>query len=507
MPAPRDAATVILARPLQDGSYEVLLTRRPESMAFMGGTFVFPGGALDEADCADAMTARSTIGRDEATERLGESIPGDRALGLFCGALRELYEEAGILLAAQGSTPIDPAKVREVYAPHHAEVGHDSTVFAAFLEREGLRLLTDLLVPHGRLITPEQSPIRFDARFFVAPMPEGQAVIPHATEVLECLWVTPAEALERAHRKELPVPIPTLAILQGLAEIPGYAQVLGGRAKAREVEATELSPLVTVVLAPNPGLMTGAGTNTYIVGRGDVAIIDPGIPDPVFVERVAREAGNRGTPKIVLLTHKHLDHIGGVAPVAEQMNLPVAAFDSAGADPTFVTRRLKDGERIEVGGGTLEALHTPGHASDHLCYFLDAERAVFAGDLMAGFGTVVIAPPDGNMRDYLGSLERIRALDVGRVYPGHGPVIEDGRAKAGEYIAHRLERELQVVDALQAGLDAIPAMVKRIYAEVPEVLHPMAERSVLAHLEMLESQGRARRSGELWELVTTSRSG
>lgn len=503
---PRDAASVILARPVADGSYEVLLTRRPVSMAFMGGTYVFPGGALDDADSADDMIERSRLGAEDALERLGESIDTRKALGLFCAGTRELYEEAGVLLATHGQRPVDPAKVREVYAPRHAEVGHDPTTFAAFLAAEGLTLSTDLLVPHGRLITPEQAPIRFDARFFVAPMPDGQAVIPHPTEVHEWLWITPSDAIERARSAELDVPIPTLAILQGLAELPGYEQVLGGRHQARVVESAELSPLITVVRAPNPGLMTGAGTNTYIVGRGDVAIIDPAVPDPVYIERVAREAGNRGRAKLVLLTHTHIDHIGGVVPLTEQMSrmersdspeMDVAAYGTA-SDARFVTRSLADDETIELGDVKLRALHTPGHASNHICYYLEAERALFAGDVVAGFGTVVISPPDGSLHQYMATLERLRALDLGAIYPGHGPVVENGTAKLDEYIAHRREREAQVVDALQAGLEDIKDIVKRIYAEVPEALHPMAERSVLAHLEMLETEGKASRDGEQW---------
>src|SRR5688500_4025994 len=188
-------------------------------MAFMGGTYVFPGGALDLADCSDEMAARSVASREDAAARLGEDIDASEALGLLCCALRELYEEAGILVARQGPNPVNPAKVREVYAPRHAEVGHDATTFARFLAREDLVLETDLLVPHGRLITPEQAPIRFDARFFVAPMPEGQAVMPHATEVVAWLWISPGEALERARTKELDIPIPTMAVLQGLSEI------------------------------------------------------------------------------------------------------------------------------------------------------------------------------------------------------------------------------------------------------------------------------------------------
>jgi glyoxylase-like metal-dependent hydrolase (beta-lactamase superfamily II)/8-oxo-dGTP pyrophosphatase MutT (NUDIX family) len=492
---PRDAATVIVARPTPDGTYELLLTRRPESMAFMGGTFVFPGGALDEADSSAAMAHRSLLSADEARERLGEDIPPDMALGLFCCALRELYEEAGVLIARDDrGRPVDPAKVRQVFAPHHAEVGHDPATFASFLEVQGLKLETDLLAPHGRLITPERSPIRFDARFFVAPMPEGQAVIPHATEVHEWLWITPAEALRRAQTKEMDVPIPTLAILQGLAEIPRYDDVLQGRHEPRAIEVTEISPLVTCVLAPNPGLMEGAGTNTYIVGNDEVAIIDPAVPDPVYIERVAREAGKRGRVKLILITHGHIDHIGGIAPLAEQMGVEVAAFAS---EAQFVDRRIADDETIEIGGATLRALHTPGHAEDHLCFFLEEERTMFAGDVVAGFGTVVV----GNLHDYMATLQRLRAFDPIRIYPGHGPVVEDATAKLDEYISHRMDRERQVLDALAEGLDEVPAMVKRIYADTPEALHIVAGRSVLSHLEKLETEGRVARDGDRWSLV------
>jgi glyoxylase-like metal-dependent hydrolase (beta-lactamase superfamily II) len=250
--------------------------------------------------------------------------------------------------------------------------------------------------------------------------------------------------------------------------------------------------------------MTGGGTNTYIVGNGDIAVIDPAVPDPVYIERVAREAGNRGRVKIVLITHSHFDHIGGVVALIEQMPpIPegVAAFGMFG-EPPFVTRTLSDGETISLGGATLRALHTPGHASDHLCYYLEEDGSLFAGDVVAGFGTVVISPPDGSLTDYMSTLERLRALDVGKIYAGHGPVVEDGKAKLTEYIEHRRDRERQVVEAMQAGDTEIPAMVKRIYADVPEALHPMAERSVLAHLEMLEADGHVKRVGEKdWALL------
>lgn len=499
---PRDAATVILARPTDGGGYEVLLTRRPESMAFMGGAYVFPGGARDDGDSGDALTVRSALSAEEARDRLGEDIEPSRALGLFCAGVRELFEEVGVLLARDpAGRPVDPGIVLERYAPRQAELAHDPEGFAAFLTEEGLTLATDLLVPHGRLVTPEVSPIRFDARFFAAPFPEGQEVVPDPEEVPETCWMTPADAIAAGRAEELDVPIPTMAILQGLSEAPSYEALLHGRTKARQVEAEEVSPLVSRILAPNPGLATGPGTNTYVVASGEeTVIIDPAVPDPVFVEAVTQVAGNRGRTSMILLTHLHPDHIGGVATLAEQFGCEVAGWEGATDESPLITRPLADGEEIHLGDVTLRVLHTPGHASHHLCFRLENEGSLFAGDVVAGAGTVVIAPPDGDMGDYLTTLERLLETGVGRIYPGHGPVIDDGEAKLREYVAHRRDRERQVLDALESGLETIPEMVKRIYADIDEALHPMAEMSVRAHLDMLEGEGRVDRRDDRWIL-------
>jgi glyoxylase-like metal-dependent hydrolase (beta-lactamase superfamily II)/8-oxo-dGTP pyrophosphatase MutT (NUDIX family) len=498
---PRDAATVILARPTTDGSYEVLLTKRPESMKFFGGAYVFPGGAVDAGDASDDLARRSSLPRAEAAERLGEDIPPELALALYCCGLRETFEEVGVLLATEASgTPVDPASVAQRYAPRQRELGTPES-FARFLAEEELTLATDLLIRHGRLITPEQVPIRFDARFFVAPFPEGAILHPDPEEVPEVLWVKPADAIRRSGTGELFVPIPTMVILQGLAEVPSYEQLLAGVRVVRDVHRAPLSPRVWHVLAPNPGLATGAGTNTYVVGDGDVAIIDPAVPDPAYIEAVARVAWDRGTPRLILLTHLHPDHVGGATVLAEKSGAEIACFEGALDAGPGATQGLSDGQRISLGGATLEVLYTPGHASHHVCFRLLEEGSLFAGDVVSGHTTVVIAPPDGNMARYLETLRRLRSLNPGRIYPGHGPLIEDGTAKLDEYIEHRLQREAQVVDALEAGLTAIPDIVKRIYTEVPESLHAMAEMSVLAHLEMLQEGGRVVRGGDAWKLT------
>ncbi len=201
---------------------------------------------------------------------------------------------------------------------------------------------------------------------------------------------------------------------------------------------------------------------------------------------------------VVLLTHLHADHFGGAATLAAELGCPVAAWKGAVEEMSIITKPIADGDVFRLGGATLRALHTPGHASHHVCFHLLEEDTLFAGDVVAGSGTVVIAPPDGDMQAYLDTLHRLRDLKPKRICPGHGPVVEDGVGKLTEYIEHRLDRERQVLDALDAGIGDIPEMVKRIYADVPEMLHPMAELSVRAHLEMLEASGRVARDGDAW---------
>jgi glyoxylase-like metal-dependent hydrolase (beta-lactamase superfamily II) len=255
--------------------------------------------------------------------------------------------------------------------------------------------------------------------------------------------------------------------------------------------------LVGRVLGLNPGLMTGPGTNTYLVGRRDPILIDTGAGAPDYLPLLERYLGERGwrQPARIILTHRHRDHLGGVAQLRGRfVGLPVAKMIHRDADaglPDEITD-LRDGAVIEGEGVTLTAVYTPGHASDHLCYYLREEKAVFTGDVILGGSTTVIPAEDGDLGDYLASLRRLQSLDVERIYPAHGPVIENAPAVIREYIDHRMEREAQILAALGDGLDTIPAMVARIYAEVPAALHPMAAQSVHSHLKKLAREARVR---------------
>ncbi len=254
-----------------------------------------------------------------------------------------------------------------------------------------------------------------------------------------------------------------------------------------------LSPLVRRITAPNPSVMTGSGTNTYLVGRGEVTVIDPGPDDARHTHAILGALGGERIGRI-LLTHAHPDHAPGAVPLARQTGAPVLAF----------RQPLLGGEILAGGAATIEVLHTPGHSSDHLCFFLQEEQALFSGDLVMSGSTVVIAPPEGDMAAYLQSLERLRRRPIARIYPGHGDVIDAPGAMLDEYIAHRLMRERQVLDALRDGPARIPALVHRIYAEVPQTLHSWAALSVYAHLLKLKAEGKAAGTNQEseWTLTT-----
>ena len=270
-----------------------------------------------------------------------------------------------------------------------------------------------------------------------------------------------------------------------------------------------VSPLVGRVLGLNFGMMTGPGTNTYLIGRSDPVLLDTGAGVPEYMHGLTGYLAERGwtQPSRVVLTHRHRDHLGGVAHLRERYRgLHVGKLIHRDADLPEGIETLRDGQTIEGDGATLVAIHTPGHASDHLCYYLPEENAVFTGDVVLAGSTTVIPAEDGDLLDYMSSLKRLQQLGVRRIYPAHGPVVEDGPALIAEYIEHRLLREQQILEVLGDGPSTIPAIVERVYAAVPKNLHAMAGQSVASHLKKLAREGRVREHAvpdapSRWELL------
>jgi glyoxylase-like metal-dependent hydrolase (beta-lactamase superfamily II) len=266
-----------------------------------------------------------------------------------------------------------------------------------------------------------------------------------------------------------------------------------------------IAPGVRRLVAPNPGYLTGPGTNSYLLGQQRFLILDPGPPDELHIQRLIQESAGRVDG--VLVTHTHRDHSPAAAVIAARVGAPLigrAAPATGPQDVTFVPpRELQDGAIIEFDGGRLRALHTPGHASNHVCYLLEGSGLLFTGDHLMQGSTVVIAPPDGNMVHYLQSLQRLQREPVQALAPGHGLVIENAPAEIARIIAHRLQREAKVLERLTALTTAnLDVLVKSVYDDVDPRVHVLARSSLLAHLLKLQQDGRVRcEADDAWTLA------
>jgi glyoxylase-like metal-dependent hydrolase (beta-lactamase superfamily II) len=280
---------------------------------------------------------------------------------------------------------------------------------------------------------------------------------------------------------------------------------------ARPGQVITVGPLVRRVLAPNPSAFTFTGTQSHIVGHGAVAVIDPGPDIPAHVEALlAATAGERISA--ILCTHTHRDHSPAARTLQDRTGAPIVGCaplappdDGSGADEAFdpdyrPDRVLGDGEVLDGEGWTLEAVATPGHASNHLCFALGS--TLFSGDHVMGWSTSIVSPPDGDMGAYLASLEKLLGREDRRYLPAHGAPVEEPRKLVRGMILHRRQREAQVLAALEPGRARVADMVIAMYRAVDPRLHPAAARSVLAHLIDLERRGRVRGEGDVWQRLS-----
>ncbi|MEX0806731.1 MAG: MBL fold metallo-hydrolase [Candidatus Binatia bacterium] len=297
-----------------------------------------------------------------------------------------------------------------------------------------------------------------------------------------------------------------LAILgkYSLAFIFGSSQLSRGNARTAERPFMVTPAHIGKFTANNPGMMTLQGTNQYVVGRDSAVVIDVALSSDGNMDGIIEQAEAMGAKKIekILLTHIHIDHCGGALALKKRTGAKIGIHRSRAGHLGGEDFQYDDNDRIAFGGGELQVLHTPGHESGHCCFYESADKVLFSGDNILGYGTAVIHPPDGNMTDYLRSLERLLEFSISLILPGHGPLVGKPEAKIKEYLRHRIMREKQVIDALRQGHNTIGDITQMIYVDVSVPLQRVAEFSVQAHLEKLMREGRVKREGGRYLLLS-----
>ncbi len=526
---------------MRDGpqGLELLMTRRAMTASFAPGAYVFPGGGID---AADATPATHGLSHRRATQ-------SDLLLTQAIAAIRESFEELGILLARHADGRwADANDIQHI--PRQTPAGSS---FAAQCDARGLTLAADQVFVLAHWITDRDLPRRFDVPFLVARMPEGQTPVADETEQFEPIWVRPQEALTRHEAGQFFLIFPTIRTLEKLCAFASVDAVLqacavneeplwtscpragwlaGNEARYMEHEppygelalvcpdgqihhaldwqTQQAVPLLKNVMrltAPNPGVMTGPGTNSYLVGdphTGYIAI-DPGPADPEHLQRLWRAAG--GQIRMIVCTHSHPDHSPGAAPLQALCDgsppiLGLASRPTARANSRFSPdRELLDGEKLVLKGQsptgevthTLRVLHTPGHAANHVCLVLEEDGLLFSGDHVLNGSTTVIDPPDGHMGDYLDSLDKLaehcQAGGIDFILPAHGYVLGFAYQAITHLKAHRLKREAKISAAMQAlPHGSLQEWVEKAYGDVPPRLWPVAARSLQAHVDHIREQ-------------------
>ena len=483
--ATRPAAVAVLYREGREG-VELFWVKREKALTF-GGFYAFPGGKVDKTDAL--VPVRGALGEEAA---------------LRVAVARELFEETGVLVA-EGASRLKPELVKEL----RRELLEKRLSWSELLQRHGLLLRAEDFPAAGRWVTPEFAPVRFDTFFYLVKAPAHAQAEWLPGELAEAVWVTPAEALARWEQGTALLHPPALHVLRVMTRFDTRERVLARLREqphcedfiARRIEfqqGVRVFPLRTATLPP------ATHTNAYVLGTGELLIVDPGADDEAEVARllamVEGLVAEGARVLAVLLTHHHGDHVGGVRVLKERLGVPLWCHArTADRVPVPADRLLEDGEVLELAGRPPQrwrVLHTPGHARGHLCLVDERTRAAVVGDMVASVGSIVIDPPEGDMGEYLRQLTRLRDWPVTTLHPSHGTAVPDGPAKLQEYLDHRAAREARVMAAIPAEGATLSEVVERAYADTPSFLLPLAERSALAVLLKLRDEGRVREAAD-----------
>jgi ribonuclease/clavin/mitogillin len=371
------------------------------------------------------------------------------------------------------------------------------------------------LTPIGAWLVPPYIGAKLRTQFFLTRVDADclAVVPPDSDELMAGGWIQPAEALALYARGEALIAPPTLDLLSVLAaggadDVARFTD--NPHARGVAADHSRLRPHIVLFAVRTPTLPPATHTNCYIVGNERLIVIDPASPFPKEQQRLAAFIDTLpGTVEAIALTHEHHDHVGGVVALAEHLGVPIWAHAEAAKRVDFaVDRHLEDGDVIDLGTLSLDVLHTPGHARGHLCYVDRADRSAIVGDMVAGLGTILIEPGDGDLRVYLDQLARLRDRNLSVLMPSHGPAMGGAHHTLQRYIDHRLMREAKVRAALDDGPLTVPEIVERAYADAPPIVRMgpgggMAGLSVQTHLTKLIGDGVVAQDGDLFRTDET----
>ena len=475
------AASVLLTR--GPGSRDLFAILRGQHLKFFGGFWAFPGGKLsaEDTEATDHLEARRTA------------------------ACRELFEETGVLVARRSDGEFSPTSP-DLDACRHALLA-EQIPFASILAERGLTVRAEDFALIGEITTPDFAPLRYATTFFVAHLPPGQHPVVWPGELERGEWIDGQHLLAKWRSSEILLTPPTVMSLETLGEQPIdlAPQRLGplfGHLSRGAIHPIFFAPFVRMLPLKTAGLPPSTHTNAYIVGNSPRYLIDPGAED-TSVQKCLLDFLKSETPlTAIVLTHHHPDHVGAAAVCANRFRLPIWAHAQTAKRLECrikVERMLNDGDRLDLGpcpgerdrSWFLEVLHTPGHASGHLTFYEPYYRLLFAGDMISTLSSMVIAPPDGNLAEYLQSLIRLRERPARLLLPSHGNVSARPVELIDAALAHRAKREMQLLDSLTDEPAAVEELTERLYRGTPEPLMRFARAQVLAGLLKLQAEGRA----------------
>jgi len=490
--APREAAAVIL---LDQNANKVVWAQRNPQLSFLGGWHAFPGGKVETSDSEIRVKNCEDTGLEK----------------FIVAAARECFEEVGVLLVRNGEKLTKGQR-----ASLHDDLTNGRFSFAEILESWNLWIDAADFAYAGFWTTPQFSPVRFKTRFFIALCPPKQTPFAAISELQNVALIAPPDALQHWQNGRVLISPPVLIALQTLAvkkstdskpqiiskELLAKSQSSGG-----EIDFIELNPRVICFPLKTETLPPATHTNCFIVGRKEFIVIDAAARDITgraklfalvdsFIEK-------NFVCQAIIISHLHRDHTGGETALQkhlrEKFGLDVSIFahkSTAGSlrGTVEVEKFIEDEENLKLEDELgkpfkLKALHTPGHARGHLAFYDEEFGFLLSSDNVVGTGSVLIAPPEGNMKDYLASLERLKNLPNLRFLCGsHGAAIFNAQGKIESYIAHRLERERKIIEAIESGAKTVSEIVKKVYNDVSPIFWKLAEKSVEAHLEKLKTE-------------------